>query len=63
MKIKEIDVRGNSRSLKFEMNVENVIGKNLQNITKIGSYNVYVRAPLLDSHSVGVISLVVLISR
>ena len=29
MKIEEIDVRGNGWSIKFEINVDNVIGKNL----------------------------------
>ena len=48
-------MRGNGRSIKFEINVEDIIGKNLENITKIGSYDTSVRAPLLDSHSVGVI--------
>ena len=55
MKMEEIDVRGNGQSIKFEINNEDVIGKNLENITKISSYDVSVRALLLDSYSVGVI--------
>ena len=39
----------------FEINAEYVIGKNLENITKIGFHDVSVRAALLDSHSVSVI--------
>ena len=48
-------MRGNGPSIKIAINADDVIGKNLENITKIGSYDVSVRAPLLDSHSVGVI--------
>ena len=48
IKIKKIDVRRNGRSIKFEINAEDIIGKNLENITKIGSYHVSVRASLLD---------------
>ena len=55
MKIEEIDLRGIGRSIKFEINAEDVVDKNLERITKIGSYYVSVRPPLLDSHLVGVI--------
>ena len=48
-------MRKNGQIIKFEINADDVMGKNLENITKVDTYDVSVRAPLLDSHSVGVI--------
>ena len=55
LNIEEIDVRGNGRSIKFEVNADDVSGVELEKIEKVGSYSVSVRAPLLESYTVGVI--------
>ena len=55
---KDVEVRGNGRSVKLEVRKDDVTGLNLSNITKLGSVNsvdVSVRLPLLDSYFVGVI--------
>ena len=52
---KDVEVRGNGRSVKFEVRNDDVTGLNLSNITKLGSIDVSVHLPLLDLYSVGVI--------
>ena len=53
--VRNIEVRGNGRSIKFEIDDGDVTGLNLSNITRLGSVEVSVRSPLLDTYSVGVI--------